>query len=434
MQDVIRRNFIPMPFWAMDPAIWQAFARALRGEARAVLSCYPFKWAFAHPHSAQGALEFLQDIGVDDEGRVSAAGVQEQFATLPTFESLLRQGCVDWEKAEVDDTPVDGFRMIPEWEPMAGTLINWPTFYPPLWETFRHMVEAVSHATVFLRVPEGYLGAAVLAWLGAQGVNLAAVRAVPGPVGDIWARDYSPLYGVNRYTGEPVVHKLSFAAFHPDYRTHFKSIVDIDDRFAWTEGYKVYRSNIMYDGGYVVTDGAGTYIMTRRVLWDNAHVPNLYARLEAWLGADRLIIVDEEPGDALGHIGYFKFISPQKMLMGMPDDENSPRYGYYVKLQKLFVDCGYEVVTLPYVIGAYRDLPDGTPSVRGLYANSLMMNGRVLVCQYGDDLKEYDAQTVEIYRRELPDYDVIPIDCSITANGGGGINCTTHEIPAIIKE
>ncbi len=43
--------------------------------------------------------------------------------------------------------------------------------------------------------------------------------------------------------------------------------------------------------------------------------------------------------------------------------------------------------------------------------------------------QKYDEAAVEIYRNTLPDYEVIPIDCSILANGGGGINCTTHEIP-----
>jgi agmatine deiminase len=427
---LIRQNYLPMPFWAMDPAAWQAYASALKGKARSVLTQYPFKWAFAHPHDAPSAVEFLRDIGAD-ENRVGVDLVAEQFARLPTFDSLVQREAVDWEEADRDDIPAGNFRMIPEWEPMAGTLINWPTFYPPLWETFRQMVEALSHATIFLRVPEGHLGAAVLAWLGVQGVDLAAVRPVPGPIGDIWARDYSPVYGVNRYTGEPVVHKFSFAAFHPGYRELFRSIVEIDERFAWTEGFKVYRTRIKYDGGYLLTDGNGTYVMTRRVLWDNAHIPNLYARLEAWLGADRLIIVDEEPGDDLGHIGYFKFISPHKMLVGMPDDAGSPRHQYYIKLHKLFADCGYEVVTIPCVSDAYRTLPDGTPSTRGLYANSLMMNGRVLVCQYGRDLAKYDELALAIYHRELSDYQVIPIECTLIANGGGGINCTTHEIPAI---
>ncbi len=430
MDHIIHQNYTPAPFWAMAPLAWQKYASSLKGEARSVLSCYPFKWALAHPCDSQEAVEFLQDIGLD-KGQISPNVVEKQLAKLPTFESLVSQGSVDWEEAKEDDIPAGGFRMIPEWEAMAGTLINWPVFYPPLWESFRHMVDAVSQATVFLRIPKGHLGAAVLAWLETQGLDLSAVYPIPGPVGDIWARDYSPLYGINRYTGEAVAHKLSFAAFYPEYTTICPSIVDIDNRFAWTEGFKVYRTKIKYDGGYILTDGKGTYIMTRRVLWDNATIPNLYARLESWLGAERLIIVDEEPGDLLGHINHFKFISPQKMLVGLPEEKNSPLFKYYKNLQRLFTKCGYEVITMPCPTGASYFLPDGGRTAHGLYANSLMMNHRILVCQYGRGLEKYDEQAIEIYRKALPDYKIIPIDCSILANGGGGVNCTTHEIPDI---
>jgi hypothetical protein len=51
------------------------------------------------------------------------------------------------------------------------------------------------------------------------------------------------------------------------------------------------------------------------VLADNASIPNLYAKLEQWLGADRLVFVDEQPGDPLGHINHFRFIAPEKVLV-----------------------------------------------------------------------------------------------------------------------
>ena len=429
MNEMLLHNYLPTAFWAMEPAAWQEYVGELKGDARRVLAHYPFKWAFAPPCDSQQAVEFLRDIGVDD-GRVSADLVEEQFADLPTFESLVSGGCVDWEIPTGDEIPPGGFRMIPEWEPMAGALMNWPTFYPPLWDTFRQMVDAVNHTTAFLRIPEGYLGAAVLAWLGAQGIDLDRVRPIPGPVGDIWARDYSPMYGVNRYTGEPTALKFTFAAFYPEYRERYRHIAEIDNRFAWAEGFKVYRTEIMYDGGYLITDGNGTYVMTRRVLTDNARVPNLYAKLEAWLGADRLIIIGEEPGDALGHINHIKFIDPQKVLVGLPDDEHSPVYRYHARLHELFAGYGYEVIAVPCPVGKNRMLPTGWHSV-ALYANSLMMNGRVLLGQYGPGLEKYDEQAIDVYRQALPDYEIIAIDCALLSNGGGSINCTTHEIPDV---
>ena len=130
--NLILNNYIPAPFWAMNPLTWQKYVKQLDWDDRRVLSYYPFRWAYVHPNSTGEAVDFLQDIRVDD-GLVSRESIESQVEILPSFESLLMGDSVDWEEPLGDDLPPPGFRMIAEWEPMAGTLINWPTFYPPLW-------------------------------------------------------------------------------------------------------------------------------------------------------------------------------------------------------------------------------------------------------------------------------------------------------------
>jgi len=111
-------------------------------------------------------------------------------------------------------------------------------------------------------------------------------------------------------------------------------------RFLWKEGFNIYRSEIMLDGGALLTDGHGTYVMTRRILSDNQGILNLYAKLEAWLGASRIIVVDEEPDDLLGHINHFKFISPTEIIVGRPDKTGTKLYHYLDNLSKLFQKKG----------------------------------------------------------------------------------------------
>ena len=427
--NLILNNYIPAPFWAMNPLTWQTYVDQLSGEDHRVLDYYPIKWAYIHPDNSSSALDFLREITLH-KGEISQELIEKQYAKMPTFESLVKEGSVGWQEPMGDEIPAPGFRMIAEWEPMAGTLINWPTFYPPIWETFRQMVHAASHATVFLRIPEGYLGAAVLAWLEANGIDLSMVRPIPGPIGDIWAKDYSPVYGVNRYTGEPVAHKLAFACFHPQYRRDFRAIRDIDNKFAWIEGFNVFSTKIMYDGGYLMTDGRGTCILTRRVLSDNVEIPNLYAKLEAWFGAERLVIIDEEPGDYLGHINHIKFISPEKVLVGIPEDINSPVYRYMVELRNQLEGLGYQTIRLPCPTEQHRSLPLWGPPAQ-LYANSLIVNDRILITKYGHELEKQDREALEVYQEALPDHEVIPIDCSVLGNGGGGVYCTTHSVPDV---
>jgi agmatine/peptidylarginine deiminase len=412
----------------MDQRIWHEFVNSLTDRERPQLDRYPFKWAYGPPYDAKTATQFLRDVGVDED-RVSEHAVQEACEILPAFEELILQGAVDWQSPDTGDSPVDGFRLIPEWEPMLGVLLNWPTFYPPLWDTYLQMVVALDHVIVFLRIPEGYAGAAVLAWLGAMGVDLEQIHPLPGPVGDIWSRDYSPLYGINTHSGAAVAHKFTFAAYGPAYRATFKPSVEVDGKFAWTEGFKLYRSKILLDGGNLLTDGDGTCVLTRRVLRDNAHVPNLYAKLEQWLGAERLIIIGEEPGDRIGHINHLKFIAPYKMLIGIPDQEESPRFRYLRDLHTHFEIRGYDVIGVPFPESVGRTRLGGEQVGPALYANSLLINGRALVATFG--LEEYDSAALEIYENALPDYEVIGIDASILLNDGGAISCSTKEIPDV---
>jgi agmatine/peptidylarginine deiminase len=427
------RNYVPYPFWAMDQEFIFKYANELPGDDRSMLAYYPFKWAYVPPHDSAAAVEFLRDIGVDD-GEVNAAAVAAKFDNMTSFERLAQKGTVQWGGDILYDNPPPGFRMVPEWEPMTGVLLNWPTLYPPLWDMYRQMIAALDHVTTFLRIGEGYFGAAVLAWLDARGLDLDKIRPIPGPIGDSWARDYSPLYGVNIYSGEPVAHKFTFAAFLPEYRAKNRSIVEIDDNFVLQEGFRVYRSEILLDGGAILTDGNGTYIITRRILSDNQNVINLNAKLEAWLGADRLLVVDEEPDDILGHINHFKFISPQKIMVGRPDKAGTRVFHYLEKISKLCEKSGYEVIRVPFSEGFDYRLPGGDKTHTALYANSLMMNKRILVATFDrQGLEKYNEEALAVYQQALPDYEVIPIEATIQTNAGGAINCSSKEIPDISR-
>lgn len=425
-------NYIATPFWDMRYERWKRYLDGLKGDQRRILSSYPFRWVYTPPHDAASAVEFLRDIEVGAE-TVAPGKIEEILAKMPAFEDLIAQGSVQWKDGEFDKIPSYGFRQIPEWEPMAGVLIHWPVFYPPLWDSYRQAIAACDHVTTFLRIPEGHLGAAVLAWLDSNGINLGKVRSIPGPIGDLWGKDFAPLYGVNTYTGEAVAHEFSFAAYGEQYRSDFKTNVDVDSNFTWAEGFKVYRTEIMIDGGYVqTTDGDGTYIMTRRILWDNESIPNLYPKLESWLGADRMIFIDEQPEDELGHINHFRFVAPGKVLVGEPDKKGTPIYNYLSKVRDLLNSLKYDVVDIPCPEQFSKTMPGGEFVNPVMYANCLLMNKRVIVPSYDyAGIEKYNEEALEAYRKALPGYQTIPIDVSIMTLVGGGLYCGSKEIPDV---
>ncbi len=67
-----------------------------------------------------------------------------------------------------------------------------------------------------------------------------------------------------------------------------------------------------------------------------------------------------------------------------------------------------------------------------LYANCLIVNERVIVSVYDQaGMEAYNDAALQAYGRAFPGYEIIPIAVSILANGGGGIYCSTREIPDI---
>ena len=85
-----------------------------------------------------------------------------------------------------------------------------------------------------------------------------------------------------------MAHKFAYAANGEGDSEFDSEVNEIDEKLNWIEGFESYRTDIRIDAGMIqTTDGDGTYILTRRVLWDNAEIPNLHAKLAGWFGARR---------------------------------------------------------------------------------------------------------------------------------------------------
>ena len=144
--------------------------------------------------------------------------------------------------------------------------------------------------------------------------------------------------------------------------------------------------------------------------------------------------MDEEPDDILGHINHFKFISPQQIIVGRPDKAGTKTYHYLEKISKLFEKCGYEVIRVPAPEGFDHRLLGGDHTHTALYANSLMMNKRILVATFDQEgLEKYNEEALAVYQQSLPDYEVIPIEATIQTNAGGAINCSSKEITDVTR-
>jgi agmatine/peptidylarginine deiminase len=204
---------------------------------------------------------------------------------------------------------------------------------------------------------------------------------------------------------------------------------------AWVAGFELYRTNIQIDAGMIqTTDGEDTYILTRRVLQDNAAIPNLRTRLAGWFGADELIFIDEQPGDLLGHINHFRFVAPKKVMLGVSEHKGTPVDRYLSALRALFDERGYEVIEIPYTERFEIRTPFGDTVNPALYANCVMMNDRMIVPVFDmEGVEPYNERAVAAYERALPNHQIVPLDVSVLAINGGGIYCGSKEIPDIAR-
>lgn len=237
--------------------------------------------------------------------------------------------------------------------------------------------------------------------------------------GDVWLRDIAPIV-TNA--------KMVKSKYEPDYLdTKFNDI--INTRFAkWLEHqhFDLSYSDIRLDGGNFVYNDADTAILTDRVLYDNPSYSQerLVKTLQEELGLKQIILIDEEPGDVMGHAdGMLFFIKPKTLFVG--DFEGVD----HVKKQIKQADPSINFINLPSAYTEKGQFDRDIPSAKGLYTNMLTTETQILVPQYA--LPEDEAVLKQV--RTHTTKQVIPVPVDDIATMGGSVHCLTWYLPQRLK-
>jgi agmatine deiminase len=319
-------------------------------------------------------------------------------------------------------------RLPAQWEPMEAVIVNWPILYPPLWDLHAQMVEAIAPvADVLVTVPAPMWAHAASVYLRERSQLCDdSVRFLVVPTDDIWVRDYGPIVGYDA-DGE----RVAFDAIY-DHIPHYPQTRDDAMPQFWSAhmGMPVQSLKLHTEGGNLWTDGEGTLIMTRRIFEENPSYdrPALEAYLHQFFAFEKLIITPRLRIESTGHVDLLvKLANAETILVSAPTTRSTAaelrEAAAIFRQQTNAHGARYHVLELPtpplyFNWFAYP--------IRRSYTNALTVNGRVLVPVYG--LKT-DAQALRIYEQAMPDYEIIPIDCKIGANGGGAVHCMTKEVP-----
>ena len=261
------------------------------------------------------------------------------------------------------------------------------------------------------------------------------VEIIEMSVDDSWTRDSGPNFLIND-SGLLAGSTWEFNAWGDKFRPYDQDALMGSRILDWVS-VDEYISTMIAEGGGITVDGEGTVITTESCFPNKNRNPHLTKKeieseLCRTLGASKVIWIPGDPNETGtdGHIdGIAAFIEPGRILVEISPDSSDPHYRVgqnNVKALKNIKDAKGRTLEIDFIYeGDYSVLEfDECRS----YINSYLANGAVIVPSYNH---ERDLLAVETYQKIYPDREVVQIQISDIAIGGGGIHCITQQQPNI---
>ena len=195
------------------------------------------------------------------------------------------------------------------------------------------------------------------------------------------------------------------------------------------------------EGGNVNVDGEGTVLATEQCVLHPNRNPGL-ERDEAAeilcdaLGTDKVVWVpgDAEDRETDGHIdGIACFIEPGRVLVEICPDPNVPRYDILqanLEAVRGATDArgrSFEVEVIEEAFEADRR----TDIFAMSYINYYVANGAIIMPSFGIDR---DGEARDKLASLYPGREIVQVDVSDIAIGGGGIHCITQQQPVAARD
>ncbi len=401
----------------------------------------------------------LEDVTSNsDTSATSGNGTESTSATEAVSEPTISAT----SKAIIGSTPKqDGFRMPGEFEEQEKIWMVWPERT----DTYRDGAKPVQDTFVNLATTIAEFEPVTMLVSNAQYENARArlpeyIRVVEMSNDDCWVRDTGPTFVVND-KGEIRACDWTFNAWGGLVDGLYFPW-DKDDKVAQKicelEGVARYRTEgFVLEGGSIHADGEGTLLTTEMCLLSKGRNPDMSKeqiedKLKEYLNLEKIIWIKDgiDPEETNGHVDMVAcFVRPGEVACIWTDDPKHPFYkvcqsayntlseatdakGRKLKVWKLTMTKnpvylqGAETIDLSATTVARKNGSICDAS----YMNFLIVNGGVIVPQYGD---ENDALALEQIQEMFPDRKVVGVQTTEIIYGGGNIHCVTQHQPAAIK-
>jgi len=329
-----------------------------------------------------------------------------------------------------------GFHMPAEWEAHERCWMAWPcrveTWGDNLDATRRTYAEVANAVAGFEPVTMLALRRDVD---NARRLCSENVSILPADIDDSWMRDTGPNF-VRNDSGEIAASLFHFNAWGKKYASWGKDAA-IGHRIAEFLGVRTFSTPIFMEGGGINVDGDGAVLTTEQCVLNDNRNPGL-ARDEAEqvfrdaLGVAKVLWLPGDPDDTEtdGHVdGIACFVEPGKVLVEICPDKATQRYdNMQANLHALrgATDARGRALEIVLIEEAY-EAERRNEIFACSYINFYIANGGIVMPAFGIDR---DADARQNVAALFPDREVVQVDVSDIAIGGGGIHCITQQQPA----
>jgi len=311
----------------------------------------------------------------------------------------------------------------PDYAKNRGILLRWGAWNSIIKQLILEAADRDNGSSVALIVGGDTQLAKALSFLDMAGINKNQVKVVKCKTDSIWIRDYGPHF-IKRGRELAIVDSRYLASRPLD------EVLPVKIHRFWEWPLK--RLPLKHSGGNLLVN-------TRRegFLTDVVHTENLEQSPQRiaylfwkYIGLEALHLFAAFPPsiDRTGHIDmWMTLLSDHTVMIGQYEN-NNPAYEAAVITEKAvsyMQNLGYIVYRTP----GWNDGPDGYMGTHFTYTNSILLNQKILIPQYGGAYVKEDAEALNTYSMAMPEKTIIGVDCAAIIEFGGALHCISKNVP-----
>ena len=269
----------------------------------------------------------------------------------------------------------------------------------------------------------------VLQLLAERGLSDSSITLLEVPMTGMWVRDSGPNI-LRRSDGTLTFLDTGYLDGLPNDQRPKDDQIPL--RLAAIFKQPVVSVPMSCEGGNILSNGQGIGITTDGLIRANAHrsyeTRDVGRILSDYFGFQSWVVVPSLVGEPTSHIDIAVALTAPNVavvsqLSPAVDPENARILDRYAELlaQAQTRQGPMRVERIP--------MPTHADGLWRSYTNVIFANGAILVPTYPDVAGTMDQAALQLYARLLPNWKVIPIDCSTLVRNHGMLRCVSANVP-----